>query len=234
MATRTARPPLLSVATLGALASTSASAAIVYIDCPDVTVAENTGSGPSETIYFDLGTGSAWKQSDYPTGTPWHVSIQAMGEGTAHGAFAYSNMGEVSIAWRQETTFPDPYALFAHRFTDAPDQVISSALDGNWSGMEAWLADTTNPAFQGEWTNNGTSGYIALNWTVAGNNHLYGWAQVSYNTDHSVTLHDFAYEDTANTPIQAGAIPEPSTYAALTGLLAGSAALFARRRKRAA
>lgn len=55
---------------------------------------------------------------------------------------------------------------------------------------------------------------------------IYTWGE-----DQSLTLHRFAYEQSGEA-ILAGAIPEPSTYAALAGLLAGSAALFHRRRKK--
>lgn len=56
----------------------------------------------------------------------------------------------------------------------------------------------------------------------------YGWAQLSFDSvNNTVTLVDFAYEDTGSA-IAAGAVPEPSTLAAL--LLAGSTLAFRRRR----
>jgi hypothetical protein len=65
--------------------------------------------------------------------------------------------------------------------------------------------------------------------------HYYGWAEVSYSGGSTGTIHRFAMETSANTAILAGdtgaVIPEPSTYAAMAGLLAGSAALYAKRRR---
>ncbi|MBB5351980.1 hypothetical protein HNR46_002221 [Haloferula luteola] len=57
-----------------------------------------------------------------------------------------------------------------------------------------------------------------------------GWVRFSYTDDgDTVTVHDAAFETVANTPIVAGAVPEPSV-PVLTGLLGGVAALRRRRR----
>jgi len=80
----------------------------------------------------------------------------------------------------------------------------------------------------------GTTGYVGLRVGAGGGDYRYGWAQISYNSDRSITLYDLAYEQSLNTAIQAGAgaIPEPSTYAVLAGIVAAGAAFYARRRDR--
>jgi hypothetical protein len=97
----------------------------------------------------------------------------------------------------------------------------------------------TSPLYINAYGNNdanwpaGTTGYVGIR-VPNGGDVNYGWAQISYNSDKSLTIHDFAYEQTINTAISAGAIPEPSAYAALAGLLAGSAALYRRRQQKRA
>jgi hypothetical protein len=77
----------------------------------------------------------------------------------------------------------------------------------------------------------GDRGYVGLGLVVSDQKY-YGWADVSYNADSSLTLYGFAYENVANTTIQAGAVPEPADAALVGALVAGSAAAFAARRKR--
>ncbi len=77
---------------------------------------------------------------------------------------------------------------------------------------------------------------IAIN-DGSGNNY-YGWAQITYHPGgaSSITLIDFAYQSTANTTIIAGdtgiAIPEPVTAPIVAAVLAGSVALYLRRREK--
>jgi hypothetical protein len=75
-------------------------------------------------------------------------------------------------------------------------------------------------------------GYVGLAFN-AGSGTNYGWAQIGYS-GAAITLYDFAYESDIGVAIEAGAtssIPEPSAAAGLAGLLAGSVALYSRRRR---
>lgn len=78
----------------------------------------------------------------------------------------------------------------------------------------------------------GTGGYVGLEWDIGGGDVRYGWARVDVTPDNNgtVTLFSFAYEATPNTPIVAGAIPEPTTLALLAA--GGGALALNRRRKR--
>ncbi len=204
----------LAVAALGALAATSASAAIVYSGTVNLTA--------SDTIFFDLaqtGTTPIENASTIPvpntnfmlmSAPSSAVIITALSPEAGVAGGSYTVPGYAPIPWASNLPFATTVDSTA---TFTAGQILLDPILGGW------------PIESGH-------GYLGLQ---LGSH--YGWAQVSYTSTpsgNSLTLHDFAYEDTANTPIQAGAIPEPSTYAALTGLLAGSAALYARRRKRAA
>jgi hypothetical protein len=84
--------------------------------------------------------------------------------------------------------------------------------------------------------NDGDTGYLGFRFTSSGNTY-YGWAQISYVAGTSLTLLDFAYENSPSTLLLAGAgaIPEPAETAigaGIAALLAGSAALHRRRQQR--
>ncbi len=90
--------------------------------------------------------------------------------------------------------------------------------------LHGTAAGTTYP-----W-NPGDRGYLGLEFTPTGNTAPnFGWAEVSHNADQSVTLYNFAYEDTGGA-IAAGAVPKPSTLAEAAVL--GAAGLLAWRRRR--
>ena len=78
----------------------------------------------------------------------------------------------------------------------------------------------------------GTKGYLGVQFDAVTAGTVYGWIQVSYNSDLSLTVYDFAYQSDGSA-IAAGAtsVPEPAATTALAALLAGSAALYAKRRQ---
>lgn len=85
----------------------------------------------------------------------------------------------------------------------------------------------------GDW-HPGDRGFLGLK-LVVGTDTFYGWADVTLNNldgsgDGAFTLHGYAYDNTAGTAIEAGAVPEPSTIALLVAGAAGVVAL--KRRKK--
>jgi len=76
----------------------------------------------------------------------------------------------------------------------------------------------------------GTPGYIGFSLELANNDLVYGWMRVTLQDD-GVTpglIHEWAYEDTPNTGIEVGAIPEPS---GVLLLVTGLTTLALRRRR---
>jgi hypothetical protein len=84
----------------------------------------------------------------------------------------------------------------------------------------------------GDW-HPGDRGFLGLQFVV-GADTFFGWADVTLNNldgtgAGAFTLHGYAYDNTAGTSIQAGAVPEPSTIALL---VAGAAGVLALKRRR--
>ena len=96
------------------------------------------------------------------------------------------------------------------------------------SGAELILAFSSFTP-QGQFGNAG-EGFIGVEFNIGADTH-YGWVRVENRVGapgQMYTLVDYAYEDTPNTPIDAGAIPEPGSL----GLLAlGAVGLLGWRRR---
>jgi len=111
---------------------------------------------------------------------------------------------------------------------------------GSAGGANGWdtgfnYADYHNAGGYAWNTNaNGTTGYIGVrlnnNGTTSGT--YYGWVRMTYDdASNSLTLHDFAYQTTADLAINAGAVPEPAETGILAALGAGGLAAWRRLRK---
>ncbi len=213
----------LPAATLGALAgAASASASIVYSGVLTNITAPRIGSLYfDQSIFFDLDQSSGTLTgSGSFTGADFRLAFKS-GYSSKPTILA-TNTNSQSVGTVSNGTFP--YSI----------SFAAGATIGQPSGV--WAQDTSinhNGGNNSAWAS-GTTGYLGLRINDGVGNPSYGWAQITYGADNTLNLHGFAYETDKGTPIQAGAIPEPSTYAALTGLLAGSAVLYSRRRKRAA
>lgn len=185
-------------------AGSSAQAAIVYTDISDLTV--SAGS----TIFFSL-TGQAADttgavveqfQLSFRYGMPQKPRLQGVANS---GAFAGYN---------------GPGYFFASRLTDGTP--INSGLTFSSDGQ-------LDNFGTGQW-DPGTRGNIGLRFDSGGVK--YGWADVSYNVGNSITLYDFAYEDSGGQILAAA--PEPAATGALAAVFAGSLAAFEIRRRRKA
>ena len=101
-----------------------------------------------------------------------------------------------------------------------------------------------NPNVYGNWSPTPTSGFIGLKFPTADNQIHFGWVRVEIGAPtgptgpeasrYPLTIVDWAWETTPNTPIAAGAgIPEPTSAAALGLLAIGSLGSRAWRKKSA-
>ena len=212
----------LPAAPLALGAIPSAQAQIVYTNA-NITLSANDG----KFIYVDMGTGGTGGTAAF--GNPGTPSISSP---TFYLFFRY-NANNPEWASNNTTVFSGNNEI-SHTgsgnvvsklaFNTTISGTAGLNLGGNYANF-AGLGASVTP-----WSP-GTTGFVGLRFDTT-TTPLFGWAQLSYNVDQTLTLHDFAYEASGGA-ILAGAIPEPST-AALLGLgalVAGSAALYRRRQK---
>lgn len=223
--TRLKKNLALALAACGmAVAAPTSQATIVYTDSPALTV--NT---PNDAIYFNLTTGAAWTGTNSlnhgdTTGAEFSLSFNG-GDFDAPFIIGHSDSGSVMA---NELGNPDGYG--AVRFAEG-DSISKSLIPPYLGGYYTAIGLSYS------WTNTswlpGDRGYLGFQFKPTGQDDmLYGWADVSYNADKSLTLYNFAYEDDGSA-IKAGAIqsvPEPSSVA-LTLLAAGGLMAVGMRKK---
>ena len=155
---------------------------IIYTDITDYT------AGIGDTFQFDLdndGTNDFQINSD--TGSfssvnlfvaPLTASNEVLGSGSSDYAypFALTNGDAISSG---------AGSWFNNGFSNGFQSLNYAACSfGNWCSV--------------------TDGFLGLRFNIAGNTH-YGWVRLDVDGDGSVwTVKDFAYHDTADTPITAG------------------------------
>jgi len=106
--------------------------------------------------------------------------------------------------------------------------LISASLSGSFATGK-YLNDTgSNNA---NWAA-GTQGYVGFRF-VSNDTTFYGYADVTYTSDKTLHIGDVGFQE-GGIVAGASAIPEPSTYVTIAGLVAGSAALLRRRQQRKA
>jgi hypothetical protein len=149
-----------------------------------------------------------------------YPGIYTMG---SYGCFGYM---ELSTAGGTEVGAATNADGYAPRF--ATGNSIGPTNNFNSESSASWLATIDTNGYT--WGDHFFVGYRVTN-PVSGYN--YGYAELSVNWDgdswESIQLYGWAYESTPDTPIVAGAIPEPGTCLLL---LCGAVAAFFRRRRR--
>jgi len=112
------------------------------------------------------------------------------------------------------------------------DPIGSSTPFSNATDTKTLLDESSATPQNYDWSK-GDRGYLGLRLNLGGNIHN-GWADVSINPiagdSFTHTLYGYAYEDTPDAEILAGAVPEPSM---ATLLVAGAAGVGSLRRRRA-
>lgn len=199
------------------LLSRPVSAAVVYSGSQDLAVS----SLDLEGIYINFDTGAIAYL--YPTDfedSPW-INITLGGNGIFNGEVVQPIAVSVGVY--------DPLLETDHYVNLAPGTTIdvSSAFVVNGYGSEHHLGDVGDP---GKFVLDqaGILGFAFQN--VAGGDTFYGWLRFTPSNGGSGTIVDWAYEDTAGAAIQAGVVPEPSSFALL---FCGAAAMASIRRRKA-
>lgn len=97
-----------------------------------------------------------------------------------------------------------------------------------FGSLYSTLASNSNAGY-GQWNTDPKRGYVGLEFLNNSAQTIYGWADITVNSDYTITLNAVGYEDSGMDSI-AGGTPEPSTFVLLTLGFAGLAA-YRRRNK---
>jgi len=167
----------------------------------------------SQVVFFDVGNGVANATSS--SGANYDFGLY----------FSSANAAQPRIVKSSGDGLAYTGTLFAY----AQKFSSGSPIDGSSFTVGPSLYLSKNG--HGPWAADGTVGYLGVQ--VQGSD--FGWIEVSYNTDSTLTLISAAYDNTG-APIAAGAtsVPEPAESAALAALLAGSLLAFKARQRRKA
>lgn len=178
---------------------------VVYSDVPDLTISNG------QTIYFNLATSEA--STDI---------AQVTGGGQFQLLYNFGTAAKPMI----QGTSANGMAALSQDMSFAAKLSSGTPID---SGLSYSAGVQLASAGASEWEE-GDRGFLGLRLDIDGAQ--YGWADVSYNADQSLTLYSFALDDSGSA-ISAGVVPEPTT-AAFAVMFAGSLTAFEMRRRRKA
>jgi hypothetical protein len=191
----------LGITTTAGLAASSASATIIHTTLSEPLLV----SAPSE-LYFNLEEQTAGESL-------------SLGPGRFEFNWRYGDSSKPIISGSDSGSGIAINGGYASRFNGG--EIISSSL---------YFVGTADIAYSGIGNFSlEPRGFLGLRFDNNGTDN-FGWADIEFNSSDQLVLYSFAYDDSGSA-IQAGAIPEPRTSAFLAALVAGSAAMFARRRK---
>lgn len=179
-----------------AVAAGSAQAQVVYTDVsPDVTLStpgtsyiiNMDGTGPAEFVVF---------QATYSAMSADFNSISVYGSATASIAQSVYSMGTLSLT-------VDVAIAFGYG-SQIASSAFSSSGGGGVLGAAASFTYYGYPFSLSFGNFLGTTSFAGVRFDAGGNTY-YGWVRLSSSADAtSVTIHDFAYMNLPDTPIDAG------------------------------
>ncbi|MFA9480426.1 PEP-CTERM sorting domain-containing protein [Phycisphaerales bacterium AB-hyl4] len=159
------------------------------------------------------------------------------GEGPIYINLNGDDRNEFAISAFNSSIRVNPYNLGQQDskvLTSDGDYYVFAFQAGESIGPGASFASGANLAALNAYNFVGTGGYVGVQWDIGEGDVRFGWLEVDITGEGAgltVTLKSFAYEETPNTAIEAGAIPEPGSLALLA---AGAGALAFRRRRQVA
>jgi len=225
---------------LAAVAAASpAQASVVSIDLTQGTPVTTTSSND---VYFDpylLLTNPSGSFATSPIGTGYSLTTTYSGAsgggGNTPAPYKTRFLAIGSI---------DNFGLFGGSIQNLTSSEFGSTLVNH---IDSFANNFSTLAYKGQMaglfqpTSGPDTGYVALQMPVGGNNY-YGWANITVNTDYTVTLNSFAIDSTPGEAIpdpggpftySSSATPEPATSSLLLIAL-GAAGIAAYKRKRKA
>lgn len=215
----------LPAAPLALIAVPSAHAVIIYTPA-NVTMSFADG----QFLWVDMGTGGSPGAAALGPQDRYHPTI------TSPSFYLFFRYNSGGPEWVSNDGAVSPGRVFDGNnnavaqtgiSNTVRDLALGTTIDGSLNLGSNYSRINRSGINDAQWAP-GTTGYIGVEFNT-NTSPLFGWVQLSYNLDQSITVHDFAYESSGGA-IGAG-IPEPATTVALAGLLAGSAALYAKRRR---
>lgn len=191
-------------------------------------VSSSTGADANQSLFLDFGDGlggTGQLHSDGFATQDFKISFDSQNLSKPRIAGSSPTDGHSNL---MATAGDNAYAVnfAAGTLIDASQAYSgSSNLNYNDDSGSSWTA--------------GTHGYVGVSFFDDADTPQkhYGWISLTYGSDRSLSIDGFAYEQTPGAGILAGstgaaAVPEPASYALGAAVLAGSAALFLRRRQR--
>jgi len=194
-----------------AVAAPAAHAAIVYTPINGGTGV--TLTAPYDSLFFNLQTGVY-----HPYGFTGNQILFTFYFGNPNNPVIEGLYGTDKSAYGGPASGVRPVVKFGHVQT---------------VGISSSFSDATNSfnnVVPGNWAADGTHGYAGL--SINPSITMYGWAEVSYNVDKTLTVYGFAVQTDGTAIVTPGTVPEPGTSAAMAALTAGSVAALSARRKR--
>lgn len=204
-----------------AAASVPASAAVVFVDLHNVAIPfeDTEGLEGYEGIYINILTGATATvlPGDFNT-APW-LNLFLGGTAIANSDFLRP--------WASQAPGDYVPGEDGHYFLNLAQ---GSVIDENGLFVPGESVSIGHVGAAPDQFTSGNAGFLAFAYkTSGGGDDAYGWLSFTPNVNGPGFSVDLAYSDSPGEAITVGAIPEPSVYAALAGVLALGAVVLRRR-----